>query len=166
MAAFDKMLCRYFYASIDASLGVCAAVITAVEKNSMTSSWVLSSWMLLGVPGTCGPGRHLIPLVYTLLYLACKKRALRAPGGSARYARSRGMMKRNRWSKQFGANRRIANAESSMLHPRKQPERRVYVRTYVHTWYFFSPFDMYTKEQAQHGENNQDNENENFRMKK
>ena len=57
---------------------------------------------------------------------------------------SRGKIARNRRSKQLGANIRLANAKSSMLHPGEQPEHRMHVGTYIpHARrVFFSPFGL------------------------
>ena len=56
-----------------------------------------------------------------------KHKTLRVAGGSARYARSRGGIGRDRWPKTLGANKRLANPKSSMLRPGKRPGRRMLV---------------------------------------
>ena len=70
-------------------------------------------------------------------------RALRVAGGSARYARSQGRSERNdrfsTWSNILGANRRPANAKSSMLqenNPNAAQSMNI-IRTYYTYIYFF-----------------------------
>ena len=60
-------------------------------------------------------------------------KALRFAGGSARYPGSQARMKRNdgcsRWSNIFGANRRLANAKSSVLEENNPDAACMYVHT-------------------------------------
>ena len=66
-------------------------------------------------------------------------------------------MERDICRKQIGANRRLANAKSSMLHPGEQSERRM--RMYVLTCLLFVfPLLICAYERAQHRRNNEKNE--------
>ena len=64
--------------------------------------------------------------IYVYVY-----KALRVAGGTDRYARSQGRMERDdicgRWSNISGANRRLANAKSSMLQENNPDAACMYV---------------------------------------